>query len=108
MRQIWKLYSFSYTQLKQTVIISVLYLALGIMMQVRLEITEFRTNLFMSNAYMQTDSEGNLLQNIWLRWCVLQVLSCDWIFYQFCELKGYYFDSVLNIMKVFVLQLTHT
>ena len=57
-------YSFSYTQLKQTVIISVLYLALGIMMQVRLEITEFRTNLFMSNAYMQTDSEGNLLQNI--------------------------------------------
>lgn len=57
-------YSFSYTQLKHTVIISVLYLALGIMMQVRLEITEFRTNLFMSNAYMQTDSEGNLLQNI--------------------------------------------
>ena len=39
---------------------------------------------------------------------VLQVLSCDWIFFQFCELKGYYFDSVLNIMKVFVLQLTHT
>ena len=64
MRQICKLYSFSYTQLKHTVIISVLYLALGIMMQVRLEITEFRTNLFMSNAYMQTDSEGNLLQNI--------------------------------------------
>ena len=57
-------YSFSYTQLKQTVIISVIYLALGIMMQVRLEITEFRTNLFMSNAYMQTESEGNLLQNI--------------------------------------------
>ena len=91
MRQIWKLYSFSYTQLKQTVIISVLYLALGIMVQVKLEITEFRINLFMSNAYMQTDSEGNLLQNIWLRWCSpasfvlrLNLLSILWTL-----VKGY-------------------
>ena len=57
-------YSFSYTQLKHTVIISVLNLALGIMVQVKLEIMEFRINLFKSNAYMQSDSEGNLLQNI--------------------------------------------